>query len=54
MTNYVNKERKKYFVVQRKGKLEETSHRPNTFMQTYLFQVLYFSIGYEWEMEWEN
>lgn len=35
----------------KKGKLEEASHRSNTFMETYYFQLHYFSIGYEWEME---
>lgn len=32
-------------------KLEKTSDRSSTFMETCQFQLHYFSIGYEWEME---
>lgn len=38
----------------KKGKLEETSHRSNSLLETYQFQLHYFSIGNEWEMEREN
>lgn len=40
--------------MQKKVKLEEPYHRPNTFMETCQFQLHYFSIGYEWKMEREN